>query len=399
MLTLLALCSAFVLAPPVYTVRAIGLEPLAASNLELDIASRTLRLVLESGTREIPLADLIRIDVAGSASVFDADCDVLLADGSRFLARLADGVEDSLAIETPAFGRSAIALEHVRSVAFGDASLRPDPTRWPPLAEDSALRRGKGEGDKVVGTLTKIGRDGVDIASDIGAIHLKVTDLLGASIGVDPKDAAKASAVAGGIDVDLRDGGSLHAELLAMHAGAIAVKTVFSPTLDLPFSHVERIRFHSERFTWLSDLEPATVEEMPYLGGADDFIFHWRKDRSVTGEPLAVGGVRYGKGIGAHSRTRLTYALDGKFTSFEAAAGICDEVTALRVNGSVVVRVRVDDQPVFESPLLRGGDKAFPIPRVDLKGKKTLLVEFDFGDQGDAGDRAALVDPLLTRSP
>ena len=177
-------------------------------------------------------------------------------------------------------------------------------------------------------------------------------------------------------------------------AGRVTVETAFADRLSLAFERVVRVRFSSGLFTYLSDLDPVEEKQTPYIGGSDDFLFPWRRDVTVTGEPLVVAGRTFGKGLGMHSRSSLTYALDGDYSRFTSFVGVADEVLAHAVSGSLVVRVTVDGEERFQSPPLRPGEEAVPVD-VDVSGGARLTLTVDFGDRGDLGDRAVVGDAML----
>jgi alpha-galactosidase len=147
------------------------------------------------------------------------------------------------------------------------------------------------------------------------------------------------------------------------------------------------------RVTYLSDLVPAAAEERPFVEGLP-FVWKWRADRDVLGKPLALGGVRYGRGLGVAAYTKLTYKLDGGYRRFKAAAGVCDSTAA---GGHTLFRVLVDGREVFASkPLLGRGDKPLPVD-VGVEKARELELVIDFGDESDLGDLGGWGDARLIR--
>jgi len=383
-------------APPV-VVRLLDGARVEATSIELDAGSDRFRLASTGEVPEVSVADIVRIDFSGVTAPFAPSVSVALVDGSLLFATLSDAVEDSLSIEHPALGRMAIPLELVSVIAFSDDSSRPDTARFDPAlgeGSDVVWRRGRSEGDRLDGTILRVAKDGVVCASDLGEITLAPRDVLGATLSTDivPPESEPRR-----VEIDLREGGFLAGRLVSVRADRIAVDSVVGEGLALPIQRVERVRFAGGRFAWLSDLTPTTIEETPYIGENDEFMFGWRKDKSVTGQALEIGGVRYGKGLGMHSRCRLSFALDDSYVSLEAGVGVCDEVERLGLTGAAIARVLVDGAVIFESGELVAGAPASVIPRIDLKGKRVLTIEVDFGKGGDIGDRVAFVDPLLVR--
>src|SRR5262249_6618308 len=92
------------------------------------------------------------------------------------------------------------------------------------------------------------------------------------------------------------------------------IKTAWGQDLNLPAAEVLTVRFRGGQMTYLSALEPSKVEETPFFGRRN----RWRKDVNLTGKPLKIDGRAYDRGVTVHSRSVLTYDLDGQYATFEA---------------------------------------------------------------------------------
>ncbi len=367
------------------------------------VVAKTLRIdgdafVIDAAdsTARIAIDDVVSADTVGAKlEPVDSNAEVLLADGSRVIGRLLPGDEDRIRIETASLGELRLSIDVIRAVSIGSPEIRVDPASFPPAAEsDVVYRRGPVEGDRVRGTLTQIGTAGVSIESQLGEITLELDSVLGFSVV--PFD-SEWTPPKRRVELELAGGGVVIGDLNDLSSGRIRVDTLFRRDLVVPFTHLERVRFSGDRFVYLSDLEPSGVEQTPFLGGSDDFLFPWRRDRTVTGELLQVGGERFGKGLGVHSRTVLRYGLNGTFARLEAFTGIADEVLELETTGAAVLRVVVDGETRFESPELVAG-AAPHVVSVDLSGAMELSIEVDFGAHGDVGDRVVIGDPVLIRA-
>ncbi len=351
----------------------------------------------DGSLERVPLDTVIAVEVRGGKIPERVPEDILvrLIDGSEIAGTLLAGVEDQLALEVPGLGRLGIPIDAVSAAALGPPEARIDPALLATGEEkDIVYRRGPVEGDVLRGTLTRLGADGIAIDSDIGPVSLEAERVLG--VAVAPL-AVEHEPWAAHVELDLAAGGLLAGDLLALNAGQIQVRTLFSEALAVPLDLLARVRFASERFAYLGDLAPARVEEMPFFGGSEEFLFPWRRDRTVTGRPLVVGGERFAKGIGLHARARLSWSLETRYSRLQAVAGISDEVLDLGARGSVVFRVLVDGEARYDSGLVRGGEPARRLPDIDLRGARELTVEVDYGDEGDVADRAVLCDAILVR--
>ena len=157
----------------------------------------------------------------------------------------------------------------------------------------------------------------------------------------------------------------------------------------LPLSAIGKILPASDKIVFLSNIEPARVEETAVVGKA----FAYRKDLSVSGDPLRLKGQTYRKGLGVHSRTVLDYSLNNQYSNFAATVGIDD---SSRGKGSVTFVVSVDGKELLRENF-DSARKPLPIS-ISVAGAKTLRLLVDYGeDQLDFADHADWVNARLTR--
>ena len=81
---------------------------------------------------------------------------------------------------------------------------------------------------------------------------------------------------------------------------------------------------------YVSDLEPVEPITQGWAGKTPGI------DQSIEGNPITVSGIVYEKGLGLHANSEAIYDLGGKYTRFQAIAGIDDEVTG---TGDAIFRV------------------------------------------------------------
>lgn len=174
--------------------------------------------------------------------------------------------------------------------------------------------------------------------------------------------------------------------------GSWRAETAFGEKIIWPSDAVRRIQFAGDRVEFLSDLEPMSIEFVPYF----DRVWPMRIDRAVTGEPLSAGGRFYAKGLGVHSRCRITYDLAGKYQTFHAVAGMAESARHI---GSVEFAVEVDGREVFRMPSAGPSKAPVPITKLNVAGAATLVLTVDFGRNGDVLDRANWCDAILVRKP
>lgn len=167
------------------------------------------------------------------------------------------------------------------------------------------------------------------------------------------------------------------------------VESAWGQELKLPASDVGDVRFRGGRMTYLSDLRPSKVEEVPYFGRE----YPWRRDTGLEGGPLKMDGRTYSHGLAVHSRTVLTYDLDGRYATLKSLVGFDDAARGL---GRVDCRVLADDKEIYANPDLRATD---PPARLTLpvSGARQLRLVVDFGRDQDTGDRVIWADARLYR--
>lgn len=156
-------------------------------------------------------------------------------------------------------------------------------------------------------------------------------------------------------------------------------------------------------------------------------------NKSVTGEPLSIAGEKFSTGIGVQANSKIKIRLGRRTTKFTCKIGINDRLhtfnpsdmitipltdgTMIFYNteqktgkkefagigsgngdisqGSVVFKVIADGEEVYNSGIMKQGDK----PRViDLAVRNKNILELIVDDAGDgvSGDHADWIEPLFT---
>ncbi|WP_020467368.1 NPCBM/NEW2 domain-containing protein [Singulisphaera acidiphila] len=169
------------------------------------------------------------------------------------------------------------------------------------------------------------------------------------------------------------------------------IETAWGQSLDLPAAEVRSVRFQGGQMTYLSDLEPSRVDETPFFTRRSP----WRKDVNLAGAPLKVDGITYEHGLAVHSRSALTYDLNGEYTTFEAVVGFDDDAKKL---GRVDCRVFADGKEIYANPDLRADAPPVKLSLPVAKAKQLKLL-IDFGPDQDTGDRVIWANARLFRKP
>jgi hypothetical protein len=191
--------------------------------------------------------------------------------------------------------------------------------------------------------------------------------------------------------VSLIDGSRFRAhDLKLVGLERLTLRALFGAELSIPLSAVESLRFLGGAIVYLSDLTPVEYRFEPFLS------LDWplRADRNVTGGPLRLRGVEFPKGLGVHSRSTVTYRLDGKFRRFHAMIGIDDDTAGA---GSATFEVLLDGKTVYRSGILTGTSPAADIERLDISGGRLMSLRVDYATQGDIQDHANWCEAVLIR--
>jgi hypothetical protein len=95
-------------------------------------------------------------------------------------------------------------------------------------------------------------------------------------------------------------------------------------------------------------------------------------DRSVDGEPIRYDGRTFTRGIGVHSRSKLTWALDGRYRTFRTRYAIAGDLPY----ANVTVRISLDGKVVHEQADVVTGTLS-PVITIGLGQAKSLTLEVD----------------------
>lgn len=311
-----------------------------------------------------------------------------LADGSRFVAVLGSAVGDrSLTVVRPGAAPQAIERDAIESITVGEPLGEPaarlaEVLAAPEPGSDAVV---VSRGDKVMvlnGALQKLDGEAVRFhwnGQDLDLPWSRVTGLRvarGTPRGASHKVVGLDGRVFAG---RVREG---DARSVTLQSGILGV-------VEVPWAEIARIDCLSERLVFLSDLKPAGYVFEPFF----DKNWEYALDASLTGRPIRVGGRGFSRGVSMHSRSALTYRVDGGFRAFAATAGILDEMQG---RGRAAMRLLGDGRVLWEHPDVRGGQPPLPVV-ADLTGVRELVLEVDYGEDLDLADHACWAFARLIR--
>lgn len=348
--------------------------------------------VLETATgrRQVAPEDLVAL--YGVAATPAELLQARLAGGDTLYGALAGGDDAGQRIEliTPVFGRLALAIDRL------DALLQPavEATELSlPAGVDEALFVPTAGGyDVVAGTLHRCGAQGIlfqpaaaDTATWFGPSAFAGLRLSGAVPRATPRACTLLTRTADRVGVELRSAG----------ATGFAVELEDGTRHDVRHGDVACLTFH-EGLVHLSDLTPREVFESGYDG---DVVLPWQRDRSAVGGVLSAAGRSHAKGLGVHSRSRLSFEVPAGATHFWTRIAIDDSAAELPLRAHAVARLSLGGSEVFVAEDLRPGETPRDSGRIAVKPGDTLVLDVDFGQGRDLGDRVDWLTPVFFVEP
>ena len=117
-----------------------------------------------------------------------------------------------------------------------------------------------------------------------------------------------------------------------------------------------------------------------------------QRNKSVDGNPIKIGGQTFEHGVGTHAVSECSIQLSKSAVKFHALVGVDDEKAP---GGSVRFIVSVDDKKVFDSGVMRGGNKAKEV-NVDLTNANFMELTVEDGGDGIDSDHADWADAVIS---
>lgn len=179
----------------------------------------------------------------------------------------------------------------------------------------------------------------------------------------------------------LADGARLSVSNPTADANAVKGTALIGTAVELPVRDLISLDVLQGKATPLADLKPKREGVEPF----NDLSWPWVANRSVKHRPLRLatklGTSTFDIGLGTHSKTTLSYALDGKYRTFTALVGL-DADTGRRGRASVSILVDGQSRVIPELANLTAASGAVPVSINVAKAKELTLV-VDFGPVGD----------------
>jgi hypothetical protein len=341
-----------------------------------------------AGEQHVPTPDLVRVNTTASVSERNPqDLTFTLTGGDVLHGRLVEG-KGVVVLETVDLGPVRIPLDSIERLDAACAfhARYRESVAWFDRAQPTdADRTLLTNGDVAEGFVSAIGADGVSIEGTFGETlvpHRLVVAVRLATARPTPAQSPY-------FRVTLRTSGRIAmtgfdwsggvAQARLRHGGHVRVEAVRIVSVDAV----------GGRWEWLSLHQPISYEHTPMLS----LDWPYMPDRNVLGGPITVAGETFEHGVGVHSRSSLTYDLQGAYREFVTSFGVDDNSGP---NADVSVFVLVDGKRRFDQAHIRPGKLFGPI-RLDITQANRIELIVDFGDNGDLQDRVNWVEAALIR--
>jgi len=355
------------------------------------LSSDEVVLKTPTGTMTIPGAELLAVRVPTGATVpavSEAAVEIRLTDGTRLRVSSFGSTGTEAAIEHPQLGALKLPMTVVQSVRFSAPDPKVD-AAWNQLLDRTAkkdqvaVRKGDVL-DHLDGVIGSLDEAAVKFQLDGDEIPVKRERVFGLIYARRENLSSKAVAA-----VELSSGDRLIAKAVSFDGETWKVKLASGADVTVPMPLVQTVDFSLGKIAYLSNLEPRDVKYTPFF----DFVWEYRRDRSLDGKSLSLGNKVYAKGLALHSLTVMKYRLGGDYRRFQTIMGIDDDI---RVAGNVDVVIKGDGRPLFKG-VARVNQPPQPLD-LDVTGVVELEITVDYGDDKlDIGDRLHLADAKVVK--
>ncbi|MCR9245445.1 MAG: NPCBM/NEW2 domain-containing protein [bacterium] len=304
-----------------------------------------------------------------------------------------DASGDTLTIVSPVLG--AVELEVDRLAAFvprATTSLTPATLRLPDGVDEALYVRARIGYDLLAGSLHRFDPLGVRFATDDEekpALYRPKTFLALRIADPAPRERAPIATLL------TRTGDRVGVDAVTFEAEHVRVQLEDESEVRVRLADLAALSFHGH-CTYLSDLEPSDAVEV----GFDGPVVHpFRRDTACLGSPLVAGDRTHGKGLGVHSRSRLSYVVPDGTALFWTRVAFDDTAAGLPLRAHATVRVYRAGKVVFEELELQAGMPPRDTGPLPVEPGETILLEVDFGKGRDLGDRVDWLTPVFLPAP
>jgi hypothetical protein len=369
-------------------VRTVDREPLTGELVQFSLHEG---LILRPEAAAEPLSisprDIVRITpLAAAADHPRGPIRLLLDTGDVLYGQLSGHGPEKFVLDTILGNQVAVPFERVQLLTTQLAEQR----RWSgaigslssaPRDEDVVLLS---NGDMVKGLLSRLDPQMMTLERAGGERQIDFAVTVALFLANEPRSAPD------GVHAWLRfaDGSSLGASEVHWTPAGLDVSCFDGTFQGLSQERLRDLEIRGARWSWLGqDVPLAGSEHTAQLS----LTWPARQDSNAIGGRLRLRGSTFERGYGVHSRSVLTFDLDGRYTAFSTICGLDD---AAGEYADVAAAVVVDGVVAWENPSITRSQAPQQL-HLDVSGAKALQLQVDFGANGDLQDYFDWADAAL----
>ncbi|QDT92125.1 NPCBM/NEW2 domain-containing protein [Gimesia algae] len=376
-------------------VHAAELEQISGDKLDgtlIEIQQNQLTMQGKSGSKTVPAADTIRVDLGHARLSWKKTGMLILANNDRILGDLIRSEGEFLLVQMNVFPGQPVwrvPLETVTAAFFDWPASRF--TRIELLNKADRPKQNHDlfflkNGDHLQGEFISFDENSFRFDSNAGETSVPRGGIQLFCFNPDLVNFPQPDQLR--YVLTLTNGTRVTVSELSLSQETVSAKTVFGASLTCPLSLIETITPRGGKAVPVSDLEPSFYRFTPYF----NLKWDWQRNQNVLRGPLVTEGKEYCSGLGMHSASELRYQLDGKYAGFQTLVGLDDATTG---RGDVEVLIIIDQRVVFQQPISDDQRRLVEVPRIELTGAQELILKVEFGKNADMDDHVNWLRPVL----
>ena len=254
------------------------------------------------------------------------------------------------------------------------------------MDKDVALMK---NGDSLEGVFMGIANDKVQMQGDAGdsAVDLSAVARLSLGGAVPARGVPELS-----VRVTFVSGSVLTSKTLNWTVNDIVLSDPAGQERKCPAGQIFSLEVLGGRVVWLTDLDPAKDEQVSTFGTK----WPTAVNKSVMGGLLKMSKITYERGLGVHTKSVLTYALQGStggFTTLSLRCGVDDSASPY---GEANLSIVLDGKVIWEAKGMKAGQVSEALS-LDIKGGRTLELRAETAKRMDVEGRVDWVNVAVIR--
>ena len=338
-----------------------------------------LHLSINNQNQSLPLSQFLSIERTALPPSHPAKFLLHLTTADTIAGSPTSLANEQLAWKSPLLGDLVIPIRQIQSITRPDVKITEEKHTQDVVTMIN--------GDTLRGIIAEISADKISLQSDTDTTPIPLDSVAAIALATQ-SPTTQPSELNTALRVSLTDGSVITAAALTSGEKSWTITLADKSTRSIDLAAISSIEQINGPVSWLPARTPTEIAQIPYFGST----WPTRFDRSVTNQPLTFGGKIFHHGIGVHSFSRITYPLDGTYSTFRTQYAIDgDEPYA-----DVTVRILLDGKVAHEQKNVHAGQLS-PVVQIPLASAKSLTLEVDYGNNRDTQDRLNWIEPALVK--